>query len=151
MNALKSKALYFLARREYAYLELFNKLKKYSEDLNEIKTVLDALKDHDYLSDKRYIESYINSKKNKVGIAKIKYNLKLKSGNIDLIDNIIRTNPIDEYTAAKTLFDKKFLKVVAKDKTELARQIRFLQNKGFSFDVINKVIKMKDLKCYYPK
>ena len=68
MNIIKSKAIYFLARREYAYKELFSKLKKYSEDLGEIKLVLDDLKRKGFLSEERYIQSYINSKKNKYGL-----------------------------------------------------------------------------------
>lgn len=142
MNIIKSKAIYFLSRREYAYQELFSKLKKYSEDLGEIKLVLDELKRKGFLSEERYIQSYINSKKNKYGLAKIKYSLKQKTDDMDLINDVLKSSAIDEYEIAKNLWEKKFLGIKARDKTELSRQIRFLQNKGFGFEIINKILKV---------
>jgi regulatory protein len=144
MSILKSKAIYFLSKREYAYLELFNKLKKYSDNFTEIKTLLDELKKDGYLSEDRYIKSYINSKKNKSGIAKIKYNLKLKTGNAQLVDKILAESSIDEYESALLVWQKKFKGAVTTDKTEIARQARFLQSRGFSFTTINKILK----KCF---
>ena len=139
---LKAKAMSFLARREYAYKELFIKLCKYTEDKDEISTTLDQLKECGYLSEERYIQSYINSKKSRSGVAKIKYSLQLKMGNNDLIEKVLKENPIDEYESAKILWERKF-GWVAVDKNQLAKQIRFLQNKGFSFEVISRVIKKK--------
>lgn len=139
-NEIKAKALYFLARREYAYKELFTKLCKYTRDKDVIIKTLNQLKEKGYLSEERYIRSYLNSKINKSGILKIKYNLKLKTENTDLIEKVLNENPVNEYDAAKTLWERKF-GVVATDKNQLAKQIRFLQNRGFSFDVINKIVK----------
>lgn len=141
MNIIKSKAIYFLSRREYAYQELYTKLKKYSEDLDEIKNVLDELKKKGFLSEERYIQSYINSKKDKYGLAKIKYTLKQKTDDVALINNIVKDSDIDELKIAKNLWEKKFCGVKPRDKNEQAKQIRFLQNKGFGFDVINKILK----------
>lgn len=141
-NEIKAKAMYFLARREYAYKELFTKLCKYTEDTDAIINTLNQLKESGYLSEERYIRSYLNSKKNKSGILKIKYNLKLKTSNADLIEKVLKENLIDDHEVAKALWEKKF-GMVATDKNGLAKQIRFLQNKGFSFDVISKTIKKK--------
>jgi len=40
---------------------------------------------------------------------------------------------------ARELFKKKF-GIVASDRQELAKQIRFLQNRGFSYSIIKQVI-----------
>lgn len=147
MNNLKAKALEFLSRREYAYLELFTKLGKYTEDSDEIKNVLDELQNSGYLSEERYIKSYLNSKSRKSGLAKIKYSLKQKTGNAKLIEKIIKENPIDEYSSAKYLWEKKFGGMVATDQREIAKQIRFLQSRGYSFSIINRVIRGTSEDC----
>lgn len=138
---LKAKAMYFLARREYSYKELFIKLCKYTDNTDEVVIAINQLKDMGYLSDERYIKSYLNSKSRKSGLTKIKYNLQLQVDNKDLIEKILQENPIDEYQVAKELWEKKFGSTVALDKNQLAKQIRFLQSRGFSFTTINKIIK----------
>lgn len=138
-NSLKAKALYFLARREYAYQELYSKLKKYSEDDEEIKSLLDFLQERGWLSEERYIKSYLDSKSKKYGLLKIKHVLMQKTSNPELVNHILSENPVDEYDLARKLWLKKFGQV-ATEQNELAKQIRFLQNKGFSFTIIKKVI-----------
>ena len=136
---LKGKALYFLSRREYAYQELFTKLKKYSDNENEIRQVLDNLREYGYLSEQRFIQSFINSRSKKHGLLKIKYQLSQKTTESDLVNQIINDNDFDEVALARELFKKKF-GVVATDRQELAKQIRFLQNRGFSYFIIKQVI-----------
>ncbi len=138
-NNLKSKALYFLSRREYAYQELFTKLKKYSDNESEIRQVLDNLCESGYLSEQRFIKSFINSRSKKHGLLKIKYQLSQKTTDSDLVAQIINDTDFDEVALARELFKKKF-GVVATDRAELAKQIRFLQNRGFSYSIIKQVI-----------
>ncbi|MFN7095025.1 MAG: recombination regulator RecX [Burkholderiales bacterium] len=139
MHELKSKALYFLARREYSYKELFTKLKKYCENQAEIHQVLEEMQHKGWLSEERYISSYLRSKSHRYGLLRIRQALMQKTGNSDLVDEVLEQNPIDEYSAALGLWQKKF-GIVATDSKELARQIRFLHNKGFSFAIIKQVI-----------
>jgi regulatory protein len=136
---IKSKALYFLSRREYAYQELFTKLKKYSDNEGEIRQVLDNLRESGYLSEQRFIQSFINSRSKKHGLLKIKYQLSQKTTDSDLVNQIINDTDFDEVTLARELFKKKF-GIVATDRQELAKQIRFLQNRGFSYSIIKQVI-----------
>jgi regulatory protein len=137
---LKSKALYFLSRREYAYQELFTKLKKYSDDDSQIKLVLDELVESGYLSDTRFIQAFLDSKSRKHGLLKIKYQLSQKTSNHELVNQIISTADLDEVIVARNLWQKKF-GAVATDRLELAKQIRFLLNKGFSYAIIKQIIK----------
>lgn len=142
-NSLKAKALYFLSRRDYAYLELFNKLKKYSEDEAEIRRLLTDLASRGWLSEERYIKNYLTSKSSKYGLLKIKHTLNQKTANPKLVKQILGEAEIDEVTIAKELLMKKF-PIVTNDQATRAKQIRFLQNKGFSFSIIQKVIKYID-------
>ena len=137
---LKHKALDFLSRREYSYLELFNKLRKYSTDETAIKNLLDELQAKKYLSDERYIESFINSKSKKYGSRKIKYLLNSKVKDSALIEQIYASNNTDELAQAKQIWQRKFAGLPAQDHKEKARQIRFMLNRGFSMDIIQKII-----------
>lgn len=141
---IKAKALYFLSRREYAYRELFIKLQKYTQDLEEIKAVLKDLQNKDWLSEERYISRYLECKSTKYGVAKVKYNLICKTGNYDLVEQIITSSDIDEYQNAYKLWYKKFGEV-ATDFVSAQKQIRFLYNKGFSLDIIKKIVSGKFL------
>lgn len=139
---LKSKALEFLARREYGYHELYLKLQKYSEDLDEIKHVLDELKQKKFLSEHRYISNYLHSKQVKYGIRKIRYDLLQKKVNIETLDEILEENKTDEYTVAYSIWQRKFGQGPI-DNKERMRQVRFLQSRGFSSEIISRIINGK--------
>ncbi|HLX54141.1 MAG TPA: recombination regulator RecX [Aquella sp.] len=141
--SLKNKALDFLSRRDYGYHELYVKLQKYCEDLEEIKQVLDDLKRKNFLSEKRYINSYLRSKQVKYGIRKIRYDLLQKNVDADVLEEVLASNQANEYEAAYTIWQRKF-GVVATENKERLRQMRFLQSRGFSSDVITKIIKNKN-------
>ena len=102
MISLKNKALYFLSKRDYAYLELFDKLKHYCDDEKEIHAVLSKLVENKYLSDERYIHSYLNSKSGKVSLQKIRYDLIQKTGKHELVDAILDEvkDKFDQYVIA---------------------------------------------------
>ena len=139
IKSIKHKALYFLSRREHSYSELLNKLRRYSDDIDLIQQVLDQLKEQKLLSEERYIQSYLSSKANKYGITKLKYELSSKIDDSELINHIITESQIDQYEVAFNIWKKKFNE---KPKTpkEQQQQMRFLLNRGFSFEIIQKVI-----------
>ena len=108
IKTIKSKAIYFLARREHSYAELLQKLSRYSENLDDIKHVLDNLKEQGLLSEERYIQNYLSSKSGKYGMLKLKYNLASKVDDADLIEQLIEESGIDQYEVALNLWQKKF-------------------------------------------
>ena len=141
ISILKKKALFFLAKRDFAYNELFNKLKPYALNEDELHSVLSDLKNKGWLSEERYINNYISSKNKRYGILKIKNELYVKSGDRDLINELIIENNIDEVETAHQLWKNKFGdNVTTLDQKLIARGIRFLKYRGFNFDTINKVL-----------
>ncbi|MCE3268280.1 MAG: recombination regulator RecX [Burkholderiales bacterium] len=138
--SLKNKALDFLSRRDYGYHELYVKLQKYSENLDEIKQILDDLKNKNFLSEERYINSYLRSKQIKYGVKKIRYDLLQKNVDSDLLDEVLAANQTNEYEIAYSLWQRKFGKLATDNKDRL-KQMRFLQSRGFSSYVISKIIK----------
>lgn len=147
MNSLKAKALYYLAKRDYTYKELLLKLKTYSQDIEVINTLLDELKQKGWLSEERYIVNYIESKSKKYSLLKIKHTLQQKTDNIQLIEEILAKSQIDEYKTALSIWQKKFgfIPLATKD---VAKQARFLQSRGFSFQTIKKILNNIDSNEY---
>lgn len=134
-KALYMLALKWLTRREHSVLELRNKLCEKTDDAKLITEIIEQLLQKKYLDDTRFAESYARMRANKgCGLLRIKQELKQKGV---IAENLNKNNQAD----IKQIFQKKFGSQKAKDKSELAKQIRFLQYKGFSFEEIKKVIK----------
>jgi regulatory protein len=137
---LRSKALTYLARREYSQKEMVSKLELICDDRLAIKLVVEQLIQQDYLSDKRYIESYIQSKINKYSLKKIRYHLMQKIDDVELINKLLDQAPSDEINLIRQLINKKF-----GDHSNLSLELkakiyRYLSAKGFSYDNIKQAM-----------
>ena len=141
---LRNRALYYLAKREYSFHELVNKTHNYAEELGlnkkDCEFIISKLREQNLQSDQRFCESYINSKKNKFGAQKIVFELTQKGVSEDLIATFIGELVRNEYDLALQVWNKKYSHVT-QDINEKAKQIRFLQSRGFSFETIKKIIK----------
>ena len=141
---LTNRALYYLAKREYSYHELVNKILNYAEELGlnkqDCEFIVNKLREQNLQSDQRYCESYINSKKNKFGTQKIIFELTQRGMSDDLIANFIGELVSNEYDLALQVWKKKYAHVT-KNINEKAKKIRFMQSRGFSFETIKKIIK----------
>ena len=66
---LKKRALYYLGKREYSRRELQQKIESFADDLDisrqQMDKVLSELVDKDWLSDTRFTDQFIFSKKKK--------------------------------------------------------------------------------------
>lgn len=138
--SLKSKALDFLSRRDYSYRELFQKLLKYSADEDEIKAVLDEMVAKKFLNEERYIENFIHSKSHKYGSRKINYLLQEKCQDRELVSQIYSAQEIDELAVARQIRERRFGGEIPTAPAEKNRQFRFLLNRGFSPEIINKLL-----------
>ncbi len=136
---LRAKALDFLSRRDYSYLELFNKLSKYTDDEIAIRSVLDEMVSKNFLNEERYIEAFINSKSRKFGSKKIRYLLCSKVSNSDLVNDIYSKTEINELQIACEQLIKKYPSP-PQDNKERAKYLRFLLNRGFSYEIINQAL-----------
>jgi regulatory protein len=137
---LYAKALDFLSRRDYSYRELFTKLLKYTEDTEAVKEVLTQMVEQKYLNEERYIENYINAKSQKFGAQRIKYQLMNKVADQELVNNIYQQAAIDEFTTAQSIWLRKFHGKRPENAKEKAQQIRFLSGRGFSLEIIFRII-----------
>lgn len=145
LKRLKNRALYYLAKREYGFVELINKIKSFATDelnlnLDSCYQIVEELKTKGLQSDYRFCESFVNSKKRKFGLQKISYELKQKEIDDFLIEEFVDTLRDEEYESARLVWKKKYTSLPS-DLNEKNKQIKFMQNRGFSFDTIKKIIK----------
>ncbi len=140
---LRSYAFAVLTRKEYSKKDLIEKLCLYAEDREEVMTLVDELSKENYQSDQRVAEMTVRSQIRKgKGPNRIKLALNAKS-----IDKALAKNDMDEidwYEQAYALKVKKYGTDVATDAKMKAKQIRFLQYRGFEMDAIMKAIRKRE-------
>ena len=137
--SLRNKALQYLARRDYARAELHQKLLPFTENPDEIKAILDDFTTRGWLSDTRFAEQWAHQRGVRYGAQRLKQELRMKG----VADATIATTLSDiagtEEDRARAVWQRKFGSPAA-DNKEKARQLRFLAARGFSLDVIYKVV-----------
>ena len=140
---LKSYAFAVLTRKEYSKKDLIEKLALYAENREEVLILVDELSRENYQSDQRVAEMVVRSQIRKgKGPNRIKLALRAKSIDKELAQNDM--NEIDWYDEAYQLKVKKYGVEVSKDPKIKAKQIRFLQYRGFEMDAIMKAISRKN-------
>lgn len=141
-SKLRSYAYALLAKREYSKADLTTKLLNYACDENEVITLVDSLIEMNYQSDERFAKQIMRSQMSQgQGPARIKLKLKQKSVDIDLIQDALDEN--NWLIQAYQLKVRKFGSTIEHDQKNKAKQIRFLQYRGYSLDVILKVINVE--------
>lgn len=134
---LKARALRHLVRREHSRAELARKLAPYAESAEAVEAVLDLLLNKKQQSDERFASERARVLSRKYGSAKIRQDLKARG----IADEVIeRASAADELERARTIFQRKF-PLKSEDRAEQAKRARFLQGRGFSYDVIRSLLK----------
>jgi len=129
--------------REHSRKELKDKLakKEYAEDV-DINKLLDELEKSDYLSDKRFTESFIRYRVSR-GQGKVKITNELQNRGVStlLINDALRNAEVDWYQLARQIKVRKFGEVTPADYTEKTKQMRFLLGRGFDSEMIKYAVK----------
>ncbi len=139
---MRQRALEYLGKREYSYVELGQKLKAYAEESDDIGAILEDFKTRGWLSDKRFTDQLVHARQVKFGSAKVANELRQKGVADDLISDALVNLKENELENATEVWRKKFKKT-ASNRDEWAKQARFLQSRGFGFDIIKKVLNSK--------
>ena len=127
-----------LARREHSQRELKQNLSKKGFEKAEIEDVLTEFSNNGWQSNQRFAESYARSRMQKgYGPSRIQYELK-ERGIDGSIDDAFDQQPnwFDVLIESHT---KKYGRDAPTDMKERARRTRFLQHKGFTFDMIRQL------------
>lgn len=138
-KSLRQRALEYLAKREYSYVELGQKLKAYAEESDDVGALLDDFKLRGWLSDARFTEQLVHARKAKFGSARVANELREKGIEDGLIASAVEAIKTNELENATAVWQKKF-KTPPSNREEWAKQARFLQSRGFGFDLIKKIL-----------
>ena len=136
---LKIRALRYLARREHSRAELARKLAPHAESPQAIETVLDDLANRKQLSDERYAEVRSHWLSRKYGAAKIRQDLKAHGVAEAVIERVSADGDLER---ARAILSRKY-RTPATTREEQAKRARFLQSRGFSYEVIRSVLKVE--------
>jgi regulatory protein len=133
---LRERALRLLARREHSRLELSQKLSRLGATEQDIEALLDQLQASGKLSEARLVEQTLAIRGKRYGHLKLKHELRAKGVSDAQIAEGLGRSKILELQAATAIWQRKFGQF-PKSIQEKARQVRFLQNRGFSLEVIH--------------
>lgn len=129
--SLKARALKYLSAREHSRLELGRKLARYAQEGDDVEALLDALEAAKFLSQYRFSESLINRRAARFGNSRILSELQSHGIDGPALQDLKTGLLDDEASRAKDVWRKKFGSP-PEDAAERAKQIRFLQQRGFS-------------------
>jgi regulatory protein len=142
--SLRVRAMRYLARREHSRAELHGKLLPHVQEGEDLAAVLDELEKRNWLSDARAATQWVDAKRSRFGTQRIAHELRQKGIAENLIAEAIPLLKETELDAAREVWQKKY-GVLPQDAKETARQVRFLQSRGFSMDMIFKVLRFTEM------
>mgnify|MGYP000007484979 CR=1 FL=1 len=153
--SLKARALRLLSLREYSRKTLAAKLAESearwarlgAEQLEQtsqattlsIEAVLDDFETRGWLSDERFAEALVRRRSERYGTRKIADELERAGVDSQQSAKLLGALKETEFQRAYDLWARKYGEK-AQDQKERARQYRFLASKGFSSDVVARII-----------
>lgn len=139
-DGLRSRALRLLARREHSRRELQRKLLPLAADPDEIERLLDELAARGWLAERRVAEQLIHARRGRFGAGRIRQELLAKGVAEEVVEAALPELKAGELEAARAVWQRKF-KAAPSNAKERARQVRFMQGRGFSMETIMKVMR----------
>ena len=140
---LRERALRLLARREHSRAELARKIHSHVSIEDDLEALLDELSRRKQLSDERYAESRAHALSRKYGAAHITRELRAKGLDKGLAERAVEVARFTEVERARAVWLRKF-RQAPESREERAKQMRFLQSRGFSFEAIRAVVRDTD-------
>jgi len=138
--SLKGRALRYLSQREHSRSELERKLARHAEDPGEVARVLDELQARGFIDHARVAESVVHRKAGKLGALRIRQELQAMGVEPALVQAALAKLRDSELDRAREVWQRRFGQAPA-DANEGAKQARFLAARGFSGEVISRVLK----------
>lgn len=142
-RSLRERALGFLARREHSRAELRRKLAPHAGSPGELDALLDDLVRRKLLSEERFAEARAHVLSRKFGAARIERDLRARGVSVEQAASATRESRATEFERARGVWQRKF-GTPATDLKERARQARFLLSRGFSTDVVKRILRHED-------
>ena len=141
ITEIRRAAMNMLARREHTYGELLKKLRHKIENVPVplIEEVLQQLVSENLLSDERFTESFVVFRCNRgYGPNKIITELQQRQVSDSLIEQYVDPHAVEWQERIRQVWQKRFGQM-PEDYNEQAKQMRYLQYRGFSTEQIKSL------------
>jgi regulatory protein len=137
----RKKAMDYLARREHGRGELLDKLTRFGFDPDVADDAVARLVEDGLQSDARFAEAFVRSRINQgKGPARIRADLRERGLGSSAIDLALEDADEDWYALARDVRLKKFGPDTPSEFRDKAKQMRFLQSRGFEPDQIQAAV-----------
>jgi len=130
----------FLARREHSRAQLQRKLSFLASEGEDVEALLDDLARRGWLSDARFAEQTIRSKSRRFGPLKLTHELRSKGVEDETVSAAFRAAGAEGIASIEAVWRSRFANAPVNER-ERARQVRFLQGRGFALDGILRFLK----------
>jgi regulatory protein len=137
---LLSRALALLSRREMGRSEFVTKLAASGFEKPEIEEAAAWCQSQGFLNETRYVEGVARRLSVKYGASRVASTLRGKGVTEDAIAEAMPDLKVSELDQARLLWARKF-GAPGENAADKAKQMRYLQSRGFSFDTIKKVVR----------
>jgi len=136
---LKARALRALARREHSRAELERKLAPHAESAEQLHALLDRLVETGLLSNERFAQSVVHRRASTRGAAVIRHELRAHGLADEVVSAQVASLEENEFARARALWLRRF-GALPQSLPERARQMRFLLSRGFSGEVVGRIV-----------
>lgn len=144
-DELYQHAIFLLARKDYSNGEIRRALHHLSDDTMAVESAIARLRDNNYLDDQRIAENMVSRfLRKQYGPIRIKQELRQKGIEQDVADAALNDCNADWFQVASDCRCKKFGNDRPADPKEKLRQMRFLQSRGFTMDMINEAMSSQE-------
>ena len=137
--SLKGRALKLLAAREHSRAELERKLAPHEEEPGSLQAALDALQAKGFINEQRVLDSVIHRRAGKLGGARLKQELQAKGLDASAVAQALADLAPSELERAREVWQKRYANP-PQTPEERAKQARFLIARGFSGEVVRRVV-----------
>ena len=137
--SLKGRALRLLSGREHSRAELERKLTQFEEVPGMLAQALDELQAKGFINEQRVVDSVLYRRSAKLGTARIRQELQTKGLDPGMVLDAVASLQDTELARAREVWRKKF-GTPPVDAAARGKQQRFLLARGFSGDVVRKVV-----------
>jgi regulatory protein len=144
---IEATCLRLLARREHSHRELLDKLALRGFTRQEVEFVIQQLAEQNWQNDLRFAESYVRQRIAK-GYGPLRIAYELQQRGITKLDLDAQAEDQGGWQQlALDVYLRKFDEVSTLTQTEWLKRSRFLQQRGFSMEVIQQVFVALKIKC----
>lgn len=140
---LLSRALALLSRRDASRAEFVAKLIAAGYAKSDVEGAADWCASQGFLNETRYVEGAARRLSAKYGASRVMQTLRSKGATEETIAGVMPDLKENELAQARAIWTRKFREPPA-DANAKAKQIRYLQSRGFGFAIISQVIRGLD-------